>query len=158
MTPQVGAQDQVNGDKPDVYTTRQLNQRTAFVINQVIEKNGPALITRLGRFVAVITPLEQDLESRVLSEMAREIGNQGPGASSQVNHEKPEVYTVRQLGQQTAFVIEQIEKNGPALITRNGHFVATISPLRGDVESRVLSEMAREIGNQGPGASSQAPA
>ena len=148
MTPQVGAQDQVNGAKPDVYTMRQLNQRTAFVIDQVIKKNGPALITRLGRFVAVITPLEQDLESRVLSEMAREMGRQGPGVSSQVNDKKPEVYTVRQLGQQTAFVIEQIEKNGPALITRHGHFVATISPLRGDVESRVLSEMAREIGRQ----------
>ena len=94
----------------------------------------------------------------MLSEMAREIGRRGPGASSQVNHEKPEVYTVRQLGQQTAFVIEQIEKNGPALITRNGHFVAMISPLRGDVESRVLSEMAREIGRQGPGALSPAPA
>jgi antitoxin (DNA-binding transcriptional repressor) of toxin-antitoxin stability system len=153
----VGTEGQVNGDKPTVYTMRQLNQRTAFVIDQ-IEKNGPALITRLGRFVATISPLRQDLESRVLSEMAREIGQQGPGASSQVNDDKPEVYTVRQLGQQTAFVIDQIEKNGPALITRHGHFVATISPLRGDVESRVLSEVAREIGQQGPSASSQAPA
>lgn len=158
MRPQEGAQDQGDGDKPDVYTMRQLNQRTASVINRVLEKNGPALITRLGRFVAVIMPLEQDLESRVLSEMAREIGSQGPGISPQVNRDKPEVYTVRQLGQQTAFVIEQIDKNGPALITRNGHFVATISPLRGDVESRVLSEMAREIGRQGPGTSSTAPA
>ena len=147
MTPQAGAQDQVNGDRPDVYTMRTLNQRTASVIDHVIE-NGPALITRLGRFVAVITPLKQDLESRVLSEMAREIGKQGPGASSQVNGHKPEVYTVRQLGQQTAFMIDQIEKNGPALITRNGHFVVMISPLRGDVESRVLSEMAREIGSE----------
>jgi prevent-host-death family protein len=158
VTPQEGAQDQGNGDKPDVYTMRELNQRTASVINRVVEKNGPALITRLGRFVAVIMPLEQDLESRVLSEMAREIGRGGPGASSQVNRDRPEVYTIRQLGQQTAFVIEQIDKNGPALITRNGHFVATISPLRGDVESRVLSEMAREIGRQGPGTLSTAPA
>ena len=63
MTPQEGAQDQGNGDKPDVYTMRQLNQRTASVINRVIEKNGPALITRLGRFVAVIMPLEA--ESRI---------------------------------------------------------------------------------------------
>jgi antitoxin (DNA-binding transcriptional repressor) of toxin-antitoxin stability system len=34
----------------------------------------PALITRYGRFVAVITPLEPGLEARVLAEMAREIG------------------------------------------------------------------------------------
>jgi hypothetical protein len=81
--------------------------------------------------------------------MAREIGKQGPDASPQVSDPKPEVYTVRQLGQQTSFVIEQIEKNGPALITRNGHFVVMISPLRGDVESRVLGEMAREISRRG---------
>jgi prevent-host-death family protein len=147
MTPQAGAQDQVNGDRPDVYTMRTLNQRTASVIDHVI-KNGPVLITRLGRFVAVITPLDPALETRVLSELAREIGKPGPGASSQVNDPKPEVYTIRQLGQQTAFIIEQIEKNGPALITRNGHFAVMISPLRGDVEARVLSEMAREISRQ----------
>src|SRR5262249_24765010 len=152
MTPQARAQDQVNDDRPDVYTMRALNQRTAFVIDHVV-KNGPALITRLGRFVAVITPLKDDLESRVLSEMAQQIGKQGPGASAQVNSQKPEVYTVRQLGQQTAYIIEQIDKNGPALVTRKGHFVVMISPLRGDVESRVLSEMAREIGRQGPGTS-----
>ena len=98
----------------------------------------------------MITPLREEVESRVLSEMAREIGKQEPGSSSQVNDDKPDVYTVRQLGQQTAFVMDQIEKNGPALITRHGHFVAMITPLRGDVESRVLSEMAREIGKQGP--------
>ena len=153
MTPHAGTQDQVNDDKPDVYTMRQLNQRTAFVIDQVI-KNGPALITRLGRFAAVITPIEQNLESRVLSQLAREIGQSAPETSSHVSDRKPEVYTIRQLGQQTAFIIEQIEKNGPALITRNGHFVVMISPLRGDVEARVLSEMAQEIGQRGPGASS----
>lgn len=70
--------------------------------------------------------------------------------------DKPEVYTMRQLNQQTAFVMDQVEKNGPALITRRSHFVAMISPLRGDVESRVLSEMAREIGKGS--ASSQASA
>jgi antitoxin (DNA-binding transcriptional repressor) of toxin-antitoxin stability system len=152
---QVGVHDQVNEDKPGVYTMRQLNQQTAFVMDQ-IEKNGPSLITRLGRFVAMITPLRGDVESRVLSEMAREIGKREPGASSQVSDDQPEVYTVRQVGQQTAFVMDQIEKNGPALITRHGHFVAMITPLRGDVESRVLSEMAREIGKRGT--SSQAPA
>lgn len=152
MTPYAGARDQGNGDKPDVYTMRQLNQRTALVIDQVT-KNGPALITRLGRFVALIKPLEPNLESRVLSQLAREIGQPESEASPQLRDRKPEVYTIRQLGQQTAFIIEQIEKNGPALITRNGHFVAMISPLRGDVEARVLSQMAGELDQRGPGAS-----
>jgi antitoxin (DNA-binding transcriptional repressor) of toxin-antitoxin stability system len=149
VTPRVEAQDQVHGDKPGIYTMRQLNQQTAFVIDQ-IEKNGPALITRLGRFVARITPLRWDLEARVLSEMAQEIGKREPSASPQVNDDKPVVYTMRQLGQQTAFVMDQIEKNGAALITRHGHFVALITPLSGEVEARVLSEMAREIGRRGP--------
>lgn len=157
MPPQVGDHDRVNDDEPDVYTVRQLGQQTAFVIDQ-IEKNGAALITRLGRFVAVISPLRRDVESRVLSEIAREIGKQEAGASSQVKDDKPDVYTMRQLNQQTAFVIGEIEKNGPALITRHGRFVAAISPLRGDLESRVLGEIAREIGKRGTGASSQASA
>jgi antitoxin (DNA-binding transcriptional repressor) of toxin-antitoxin stability system len=157
MTPQLGAQDQINGDKPRIYTMRQLNQETATVIKE-IGKNGPALITRLGRFVVKITPLDEEVESRVLSEMAREIGKRDPGSSAQVNDGKPDVYTVRQLGQKTAFVIEQIEKNGPALITRYGHFVAVITPLGGQVESRVLGEMAREIGKQRSAASPQEPA
>jgi antitoxin (DNA-binding transcriptional repressor) of toxin-antitoxin stability system len=153
---QVEAQDQISGGKPGVYTMRQLNQQTAYVMGQ-IEKDGPALITRLGRFVAMITPLRGDVESRVLTEMAREIGKQEPGPSFLLNDDKPDVYTMRQLGQQTAYVMSQIENDGPALITRHGHFVAMITPLRGDVESRVLTEMAREIGKQEPGASSQTP-
>jgi antitoxin (DNA-binding transcriptional repressor) of toxin-antitoxin stability system len=153
VTPQRAPQDQIHGDKPGVYTVRQLNQQTAYVMDQ-IEKSGPALITRLGRFVAMITPLKEDIESRVLTEMAQEIGKQQTGASSQLNNDKPDVYTMRQLGQQTAYVMDQIEKNGPALITNRGHFVAMITPLKGDVESRVLTEMAREIGERQAGASS----
>jgi len=157
MMSRVEPRDQFSGDKPAIYTIRQLNQHTAFVMHQ-IEKNGPALITRLGRFVARITPLGGEVESRVLSEMAREIGKREPGRSAQVNDSRADVYTVRQLGLRTAFVIEQIEKNGPALITRRGHFVATIAPLAGEVESRVLSEMAAEIGKRRPAAPSQTPA
>jgi prevent-host-death family protein len=152
MTPQAKAQGQVGSGGPDVYSIRTLNQQTASVIDHVV-KNGPVLITRLGRFVAVIRPLKPDLEPRVLSEVARQIGKEGPEASSQVSGQEPEVYSIRQLGQQTAFIIEQVGKNGPALVTRNGHFVVMISPLRGEVESRVLSEMAREFGRQGPGLS-----
>lgn len=156
--PQVEAPDQVNGDKPGIYTMRQLNQQTAFVMKQIGKSGRPALISRLGRFVARITPVQADVEERVLSEMAMGIGKQESSTSPQVNNGKPDVYTVRQLGQNTAFVLEQIEKNGPALITRHGHFVAMITPLSGDVESSVLAAMARDIGKREPGSSSQTPA
>lgn len=57
------------------------------------------------------------------------------------------VFTMRDLNQQTARIMAEIEKTGkPAFITRHGRFVAFITPLAaGRVESRVLSEMAREI-------------
>jgi antitoxin (DNA-binding transcriptional repressor) of toxin-antitoxin stability system len=60
------------------------------------------------------------------------------------------VYTMRELNQQTASIMSEIEKTGKtAFITRHGRFVAIIKPLvPGEVESRVLAEMAREIGKR----------
>ncbi len=60
------------------------------------------------------------------------------------------VYTMRDLNQQTARIMGEVEKTGkPAFITRHGRFVAIITPVApGQVESRVLAEMAREIGKR----------
>lgn len=60
------------------------------------------------------------------------------------------VYTMRELNQQTARIMSEIENTGKtAFITRHGRFVAIIKPLvPGEVESRVLAEMAREIGKR----------
>jgi prevent-host-death family protein len=78
MSP-VGAQDPASWADDDddalVYTMRDLNQRTAVIMSQVEKTGKPAFITRHGRFVAMITPLAPgQVESRVLAEMAREIG------------------------------------------------------------------------------------
>ena len=58
------------------------------------------------------------------------------------------VFTMRDLNQQTPRLIKEIENTGrPAVITRHGRFIAHITPLApGQVESRVLTAMAREIG------------
>ncbi len=65
----------VDGDDPLVYTMRDLNKRTTSIMNQVENTGKPAFITRHGRFVAIITPLKSgQIESHVLAEMAREIG------------------------------------------------------------------------------------
>jgi antitoxin (DNA-binding transcriptional repressor) of toxin-antitoxin stability system len=63
------------------------------------------------------------------------------------------VFTTHDLGRQAARLIREIENSGkPAVITRYGRFVATITPLAaGQVESEVLPEMARQIGEQGHG-------
>ena len=64
------------------------------------------------------------------------------------NGDKALVYTMRELNQQTSRIMGLIEKTGkPAFITRHGRFIALITPLApGQVESRALTAMAREIG------------
>jgi antitoxin (DNA-binding transcriptional repressor) of toxin-antitoxin stability system len=71
----------------------------------------------------------------------------------QVDGDEALVYTMRELNQQTARIMTEIEKTGKtAFITKHGRFVATIIPLiPGEVESRVLAEMAREIGKRDQG-------
>ena len=63
------------------------------------------------------------------------------------------IYSVRELGRQTARIVNEIENSGkPAFITRYGRFIATITPLApGQVESEVLAEMARQLAKQGHG-------
>lgn len=60
------------------------------------------------------------------------------------------VWTIRDLTQQPGRIMSEIENSGnPGFITRDGCFVAIITPLApGQVESRVLGETAREIGQQ----------
>jgi antitoxin (DNA-binding transcriptional repressor) of toxin-antitoxin stability system len=74
-------------------------------------------------------------------------------ALGQVNDDKALVFTMRGLNQQTARIMGQIEKTGkPAFVTRHGRFVALIMPLAsGQVESRVLAEMTRELARRDQG-------
>jgi antitoxin (DNA-binding transcriptional repressor) of toxin-antitoxin stability system len=69
---------------------------------------------------------------------------------SWVGGDEASVYTMRELNQQTARVIGEIETSGrPAFITRHGRFIAVITPLaRGQIESRVLAAMAQEINEE----------
>jgi hypothetical protein len=61
------------------------------------------------------------------------------------------VYTMGDLTRQPARIMSEIENSGnPGFIIRDGCFVAIITPLAaGEVESRVLAEMAREIAQRG---------
>ena len=71
----------------------------------------------------------------------------------QVGDDQALVYSVRELGQQAARIMTEIENSGkPAIITRDGRFVATVTPLApGQVESRILPEMARQIAKRDHG-------
>jgi hypothetical protein len=60
-----------------VYSLTVFIRDAARILAEIEETGKPAFITRLGRFIAVITPLKPgEVESRVLPEMAREIGAQ----------------------------------------------------------------------------------
>jgi antitoxin (DNA-binding transcriptional repressor) of toxin-antitoxin stability system len=78
---------------------------------------------------------------------------EAPYPASLVDGDEALVYTTRDLNQQTARIMAEIEKTGkPAFITKRGRFVAIITPLTpGQIESRVLTEMAREIAKQDRG-------
>jgi antitoxin (DNA-binding transcriptional repressor) of toxin-antitoxin stability system len=74
--------------------------------------------------------------------------NQSP--VSLVEGDKPLVYPMRELNQQTARVLNEIKKyDRPGFITKHGRFDFMIVPLQpGQIESKVLPEIAREIGKQ----------
>ena len=129
-----------------VFTMRELNQQTPRLIKEIQKTGSPAVITRHGRFVVTIAALAAgQVESEVMPVIARHVAKESPVV--RVGDDEALIYTMRELNQQTARVIEEIEKAGrPAIITRHGRFVAIIRPLAaGQVESRVLPEMARQI-------------
>lgn len=53
-------------EAPRVYTMTELNQHTARVLEEVNESGRPAVVTRHGRFLALLTPLA-GAESEALS-------------------------------------------------------------------------------------------
>jgi hypothetical protein len=61
------------------------------------------------------------------------------------------VFSMSELDPRTVHIISEIETAGkPAFIAKDGRFVAVITPLApGQVESRVLPVMARQIAQQG---------
>jgi antitoxin (DNA-binding transcriptional repressor) of toxin-antitoxin stability system len=136
----------VNDDRALGYTIRDLNQRPDQVVDEIRTYQRPAYITRRGRFLATIRPFATgQVESLVMPEIARQIAKESPVV--RVDDDEALVFTMRELNQQTARVIDEIEKAGkPAVITKHGRFVAIIRPLTpGQVESRILPEIARQI-------------
>ena len=62
------------------YNMRELNQNTAKVIQEINESGEPALITRQGRPVALITPLANErVEAAVLGAVLESVSPLGSG-------------------------------------------------------------------------------
>jgi antitoxin (DNA-binding transcriptional repressor) of toxin-antitoxin stability system len=150
MTPWTPASPKVRigDDEALVFTMRDLNQQTPRLMEEIQKTSSPAVITRHGRFIAVIRPLAPgQVVSEVLPELALQVAKDSPVVRVGDGDEEALVFTMRGLNQQTARVIEEIEKAGrPAVITKHGRFIATITPLvPGQVESRILTDIARQI-------------
>jgi prevent-host-death family protein len=62
--------------KDRIYTMRELNQHTADVLKEINDDGRPAMITRRGRFIAMIVPLTgADVESKVIAAIINETEN-----------------------------------------------------------------------------------
>lgn len=61
--------------------------------------------------------------------------------SSSIELGQAKIYTMRELNQNTAQVIDEVNRSGqPAAVTKHGRFIALITPLAGaQIESMVLS-------------------
>lgn len=61
-----------------IYTMRQLNQQTADVLKEINDRGAPAMITKRGRFIAMIVPLVgADIESTVIGAIVDEVEHRG---------------------------------------------------------------------------------
>lgn len=49
-----------------IYTMRDLNQRTAEVVREVLDAREPALITKHGRFLLMLSPVADTVESAIV--------------------------------------------------------------------------------------------
>jgi hypothetical protein len=67
-----------DGDEALLFSIGELDQQTVRIMSQIEEASKPAVITRDGRFIAVITPLAHgQAESVAMPEIARQIAKQG---------------------------------------------------------------------------------
>ncbi len=72
----------VRNDEVRVYRMRDLNQNTAGVLKDINDSGRPAFITRHGRFIAMITPLEgQNIEGRLIAAL---VNDQAPDESDRL--------------------------------------------------------------------------
>jgi antitoxin (DNA-binding transcriptional repressor) of toxin-antitoxin stability system len=70
----------VGDDDALVFAMRELNQQTARIMNQIEKTRQPAIITKRGRFVAIIRPLAPgQVESVVFPEIARQAAERDQG-------------------------------------------------------------------------------
>ena len=96
-----------------VFTMRELNQQTPRLIKEIQKTGNPAVITRHGRFVVTIAALAAgQVESEVMPVIARHVAKESPVV--RVGDDEALIYTMRELNQQTARVIEEMGKGWQA--------------------------------------------
>ncbi|MEU4442484.1 type II toxin-antitoxin system prevent-host-death family antitoxin [Actinosynnema sp. NPDC050801] len=78
------------------YTMRELNQSTAQVLEEINDSHQPAVITKHGRFIALITPL-RDVE---IEELVLTHGTIGEVLDERAVEEHPNVMSPAQVLQQ----------------------------------------------------------
>jgi antitoxin (DNA-binding transcriptional repressor) of toxin-antitoxin stability system len=149
----------VGDDDALVFTMREFNQQTARKMKEMERTGQPAILTNHGRFIATAALLAPgQVERRVFPEIARQQAAERAPAGTEppvvrVGDNDALVFTMRELNQQTARIMKEIERTGqPAIITKHGRFIAIIRPLvAGQVESVVFPEIARQAAKRDQG-------
>jgi prevent-host-death family protein len=82
------------------FTVSELNQHTADVLREINESRRPALVTRHGRFVAMITPLEGVPVESILLSLA---GATRRASGRRTGSEMAEVMTSEEMAERYGF-------------------------------------------------------
>lgn len=75
MTKLSTSEPRISLGKDRIVTMRELSQATGKVMGEILEENRPAMVTKHGRFLAVIVPVAGDkIESFVLAHLDEFVG------------------------------------------------------------------------------------
>ena len=86
------------------YTMRELNQRTARIMDEINDSGAPAAITKHGRFIALITPLrDAAIETMVLAH-----GKLADVLNERATDSAPVAFSPDQVKEQLTLAVEKV--------------------------------------------------
>lgn len=150
----------------EVLTMRELTLHTARVIERIRQDAQPRAIVKHGRFQALLWPLDEDFDSRLLAraiqkgdfivdpsgggrpvdELISEETADGPevvspSSEAQESHRDQDYSTVSmtELNQATSAIVERARAGQGLFITKHGRYLALLAPLPDNLESRLIA-------------------
>ncbi len=157
-----------------VVTSRELSLDTAAVVEDVVNRDKPVIITKHGRLIAALVSLPASAapEAEILASPAAqafmntldaegsastgiellddglcedEPGTRNSGPDASVRLPRASVVTMRRLNQQTGAVLNEVRsRRGATLLSKHGRLIAALVPVPADIESQLLDDLAAQ--------------